>query len=69
MTKNEEKQLEKVIREQMQKVKDSGLLAGIKTICGVILEKANNKKKTEHERLQDIIDFCEWSLGVTNNKR
>lgn len=63
MDKNQEKELDKVIKEQMQKVRNSSLLAGIKTACGVVLEKARNDKKTEHERLQDIISFCEWSLA------
>lgn len=66
MNKNQEKQLNKEIREQMQKVRDSGLLAGSKAICGVVLEKAKDSTKTEHEKLQDIIEFCERSLGVAN---
>lgn len=61
-------QLDKEIREQMQKVRDSGLLAGSKAICGVVLEKAKNNTKTDAEKIQDIITFCERSLGVTNKK-
>lgn len=68
MNKNQEKQLNKEIREQMQKIRDSGLLAGSKAICGVVLERAKDGTKTEHERLQNIIDFCERSLGVANKK-
>lgn len=68
MNKNQEKRLNTEIREQMQKVRDSGLLAGSKAICGVVLEKAKDDTKTEHERLQEIVDFCERSLGVANKK-
>lgn len=68
MNRNQEKQLNKEIREQMQKVRDSGLLAGSKAICGVVLKKAKDDTKTEHDKLQDIVDFCERSLGVANKK-
>lgn len=52
----------------MQKVRDSGLLAGSKAICGVVLKKTKDDTKTEHDKLQDIVDFCERSLGVANKK-
>ena len=68
MNKNQEKQFNKKIREQIQKVRDSGLLAGSKAICGVVLEKVTDSTKTEHEKLKDIIEFCERSLGVANKK-
>ncbi len=52
----------------MEKVRDSGLLAGRKAICGVVLKKAKDNTKTEHERLRDIIEFRVRSLGVANKK-
>ena len=61
-------QFDKEIREQMQKVRDSGLLAGSKAICGVILEKAKDNTKTDTKKIQDIIAFCERCLGVANKK-
>lgn len=69
MNKSQEKQLDKNIREHMRRVRDSGLIAGSKAICGVVLEKANNPKKTDGEKLKDIVEFCERSLGISNKKK
>lgn len=66
MNKNQEERLNKEIREQMQNVRDFGLLLGSKAIYGAVLEKAKDNTKTEHERIQNIVDFCERSLGVAN---
>lgn len=68
MTKDEEKRLTAAIEDQMHRVRDSGLLIGSKTICGVILKKANDSNKDEHERLQDIINFCEKSLNIVKKE-
>ena len=55
---------EKQIKEKFEFVRNQGLIAGSKAICGVVLEKAKNEEKSVEERLHDIIDFCEVSLGV-----
>lgn len=64
MTKDQEVLLEERIKEEMSKIRDSSLLLGCKTICGVVLKKAKDGNKTEHERLEDIISFCERSLDI-----
>lgn len=69
MDKNTEKELNKALKSEMQKVRDSALLAGSKAICGVVLVKAKDEKKTEHDRLIDIIEFCERSLGVAEKHK
>jgi hypothetical protein len=56
--------LEKQVREKFEQVRNSGLIAGSKAICGVVLEKAKDEEKSVEERIHDIIDFCERSLGV-----
>ncbi len=61
---DETTKLEGKVKEQMQKVRDSGILYGCKAMCGAILKMANDKKKTEYKRLKDIINFCERSLEV-----
>lgn len=68
MTKEQERQFEKMVKDKMQEVKSAGLATGIKTIAAIILEKAKDEKKTETERLKDIISYCEWSLGTINKR-
>lgn len=61
-----ENKLNNEIEKQLKTLRDSAILSGCKAICGVVLEKAKNSKKTESERIVDIIEFCERSLGVSN---
>lgn len=67
MDKNAEKIFNEALETEFRKVRDSGMIAGSKAICGVVLKKARDTKKTEHKRLIDIINFCERSLGVAKN--
>lgn len=69
MDKKTENELNKALQAKMQEVRDSALLAGSKAICGVVLNKAKDKRKTNHEKLIDIIDFCERSLGVVEKHK
>lgn len=64
MDKSREKQLYVKINKEIQKIRDNALLIGSKAICGVVLKKAKEENKSEHERLVEIMDFCERSLGV-----
>ena len=66
MDKIQEDKLDEVIKEQMQKVRNSAMLAGCKAMCGVILEKANNKKKTDKERLDEIVAFCKRTINIAD---
>lgn len=69
MNKKTENELNKVLQTKMQEVRDNTLLAGSKAICGVVLNKAKNKEKTDQEKLIDIIDFCERSLCVVEKHK
>lgn len=64
MDKRTEKESSAAIKAQIQEIRDNALLVGSKAICGVVLKKAKDQKKTDHAKLIDIIDFCERSLGV-----
>lgn len=59
-----QEQVEEVVRKKFEEVRNSGLIAGSKAICAVVLEKAKDEATTIEERLADIIDFCERSIGV-----
>lgn len=62
-------EFEKQIREKFEYVRTQGLIAGSKTMCGVVLEKAKNEEKSVEERLHEIIDFCEVSLRVAEKNK
>ena len=66
MDKRDEMILEKSLREEMKKVRDTAMVSSARAICSVVLAKARDKSKTNDERLNDIIDFCEISLGIKN---
>ena len=50
----------------MQKVRDAGLRQGAKAICGVILQKAQEKNLSDYRRLKNIKEYCKVSLGILN---
>lgn len=64
-----DKEFEEVLRENFRKVQTQAIAAGSYAMCKVILEKAQNKDRTDIEKLQDIIDFCMVAVkaGVTGN--
>lgn len=62
--KEAEEKIMKAFEVELQKVRDVALLTGSKTICGVVLKKARDTSKNAAQRLVDIINFCERSLGV-----
>lgn len=63
---NKDKQLEEKVKEELQKAYSNGLSVGAKAIAKVILEKALNETKSEHDRLIDIAEFCK--TGLTGNR-
>ena len=50
-------------RENAKKVQRNALIAGAKAICKVILDKAQNDKLSDKEKLDDIIQFCEINIS------
>lgn len=64
-----ENKLRDALEVTAKKIRDSGLRAGSKAICGVILDKAEDKTKTDSEKINDIIDFCERSLGIVKGNK
>lgn len=68
MTINDETKLQIIFKRALQKTHRDGLLQGSKAICDVVLKKAKDKTKNTEERLKDIIDFCNTSLGNKQGK-
>lgn len=62
MTDKQEKSLEKAIKEQMIAAKNSGMLVGFRTCAQIILDKAKSTDREDKERLDDVIEYCEWGL-------
>lgn len=67
MTKEQEKTLITHFEEKLQEQFHRGMLIGTKALAGVVLEKATLYKSAE-ERIADIIDFCNVSLGLPDKK-
>lgn len=63
MTSQQEKEFEKIFLEKLKNQFTQGMIAGSKAICSVILEKANNTELTYGKRIEEIIKFCNTSLG------
>lgn len=66
---NKDKQLEGRVEAELQKVYSNGLSVGTKSIARVILEKALDETKSEHDRLVDIAEFCKRGLTDKNSKK
>lgn len=63
MQRDTEKKLIEAFNEKFEAIRRTGLLQGSMAIAKVVLDKANDTQKTPEERLADIIQFCEVSLG------
>lgn len=63
MTKQQEKEFEKIFTEKLKEQHFQGLKAGAKGILGTVLNMCNNDKS-----IVDIKRFCESSLGMDGMK-
>lgn len=63
MTKQQEKEFEKIFTEKLKEQHFQGLKAGAKGILGAVLNMCNEGKSIE-----DIKQFCESSLGMDGMK-
>ena len=68
ITKKEEKQFEKELYQKLKNQYKEGMISGSKAICSVILDKVNNDKVTDEEKIKEIKLFCENRLGENKNK-
>lgn len=68
MKNSTEKQLREAFNKGYEATRRTGLLQGAVAIAKVVLDKANDTKKTPERRLADIIQFCEVSLGDKKRK-
>ena len=66
MTKQKEALFEKAIKDELKKQYIQGLTVGSKSICKVIFDKAIDPKKSPEEKITEIVEFCDKSLGGTN---
>lgn len=62
MTSREESILREEFNKGYKSVFQNGLLQGSKAVCKVVLDKANDERKTLEERIEDIKKFCRVSL-------
>ena len=51
------------LRDVMRSATNNGIIAGAKTMCNLVLNKAGNPDKTAEERLQDIVSLCRANLS------
>jgi len=63
---NTEMKLRKTFNEGFKSAQRNGLLQGATAISKVVLDKANDTRKTPEQRLEDIVRFCEVSLKKKN---
>lgn len=63
MTKQQEKEFEKLFTEKLKEQHFQGLKAGAKGILGTVLNMCDEGKS-----IQDIKRFCETSLGMDGMK-
>lgn len=59
-----ESELEKVIKENYQKIQSAAMTQGAKGMAGVIYDKCNQNNKTSDEIIAEIKEFCEIGLGI-----
>lgn len=63
MTKQQEKEFEKIFTKKLKEQHFQGLKAGVKGILGTVLNMCDEGKS-----IQDIELFCETSLGMDGMK-
>ena len=70
MNKEDELKLEATIKENMEKVRFEGLVAGAKGIAGAVMEICNDKNiKNDTVRINKIRDFCSIGLGLKKGEK
>ena len=66
---DQDEKLKETIKEHLQQQFTRGLLQGSKAMCGVIMEKAKKYNGSNADEVyQDIVSFCEKSLGLPEVK-
>lgn len=63
MNREQESIMEQSLKENMEKVRMAGMLAGAKGVAGAILEKCK-KKQNPALTVKEIEAFCRTSLGL-----
>lgn len=67
MTKEQNEKLEQALKENLEKVRMAGMLAGAKGVAGAILEMCKEKEESDLI-VSKVKDFCEISLGLKEDK-
>ena len=67
LTEEQEKELETAIKEQLEKVRDQGLLQGARMVASMVLGYAR-KNEPYNKRLNNIIRFCNTMMGNTQKR-
>jgi len=62
LNEEQEEMLRKAIEDTFEKVRLNSLRNGARMICGAVLAYAS-QKGTDSEKLQNIVQFCNSTLG------
>lgn len=68
MDENKNEIIEQSLKENMEKVRTAGMLAGAKGVAGAILEMCK-KKQNPALTVKEIERFCRTSLGLTGKPK
>ena len=68
LTPEQEKQLEDAIKEQLENVRNGGLIHGARMVAGIVLGFARDKKHPYNQRLNRIIEFCNTIMSNTQKR-
>ena len=67
LTEEEKKELENALKEQLEKVRDQGLLQGARMVASMVLGYAR-KNEPYNKRLNNIVRFCNTMIGNTQKR-
>lgn len=48
------------IKKMLKSLNDSAIATGMRTCATVIMNRINNDSMTAEEKLESVIDFCNW---------
>jgi len=58
----EDAMLKDYFKQQLQKTHSDGLAQGVRAICSVIFDKADDTSQSYQQRIDDIKEFCSQTM-------
>ena len=65
---NSQKNIDKTIKEYLKKVFEDGLMAGMKTMCEIILTDIDDAKLSDSDKIKKIKTFCTKTASIEKQK-